>query len=134
MVLYGRIEKIRTMNTPLLFDFQKLEVYKKAQQFHLESKTLYQNIQLERYVVDQLGRASYSVVLNIAEGSGRNSPNDRKNFFTISRASIFECVAILDSMKLENKIDETKYNEHLKLAAALSKMLFVMIKNLKESR
>jgi four helix bundle protein len=134
MVLYGRIERIRTMNTPLLFDFQKLEVYKKAQQFHLESKILHQNMQLERYVVDQLGRASYSVVLNIAEGSGRHSPNDRKNFFTISRASIFECVAILDIMKLENKIDETKYNEHLKLAAALSKMLFVMIKNLKESR
>jgi hypothetical protein len=63
------------METTLLFDFQKLEVYKKAQKFHLECKALLKNAQLERYVIDQLGRASYSVVLNIAEGSGRNSTN-----------------------------------------------------------
>lgn len=124
------INKNRKMETTLLFDFQKLEVYKKAQKFHLECKALLKNAQLERYVIDQLGRASYSVVLNIAEGSGRSSTNDRRNFFTISRASIFECVAILDMMKLENRIDEVKYVRNLTTSAELSKMLYVMIRNL----
>ena len=121
----------RMMDAPLLFDFQKLEVYKKAQMFHLECKALLKNAQIERYVIDQLSRASYSVVLNIAEGSGRSSANDRRNFFTISRASIFECVAILYMMKLENRIDEVKYVRNLSTSAELSKMLYVMIRNLK---
>jgi four helix bundle protein len=122
------------MDAPLLFDFQKLEVYKKAQMFHLECKALLKNEHLERYVIDQLGRASYSVVLNIAEGSGRSSANDRRNFFTISRASIFECVAILDIMKLENRIDDVKYLRNLTISAELSKMLYVMIRNLKSMK
>ena len=50
---------------------------------------------LERYVIDQLGRASFSVPLNIAEGSGKFSKADRKNYFTTARASLFECVAVL---------------------------------------
>jgi four helix bundle protein len=122
------------MNSTVLFDFQKLEVYKKAQQFHLECKSLLKNANLERYVIDQLSRASYSIVLNIAEGSGRSSANDRRNFFTIARASIFECVAILDMLKLENQIDGVKYDRNVAAAADMSKMLYVMIRNLKEVR
>ena len=125
------INKNRKMETTLLFDFQKLEVYKKAQKFHLECKTLLKNPKLERYVIDQLSRASYSVVLNIAEGSGRSSTNDRRNFFTRSRASIFECVAILVILKLENRIGNDHYEHSLRTSAELSKMLYVMIRNLK---
>lgn len=124
----------RKMETSLLFDFQKLEVYKKAQKFHLECKALLKNAQLERYVIDQLGRASYSVVLNIAEGYGRSSTNDRRNFFTISRASIFECVAILDILKLENRIGNDHYEHSHRTSAELSKMLYVMIRNLKTTK
>ena len=38
-----------------------------------------------------------SIALNIAEGSGRFSKPDRRNFFIISRGSVFECVAIFNS-------------------------------------
>jgi len=56
-----------------------------------------------KYVIDQLGRASFSIVLNIAEGSGKASLNDRKNYFTIARGSVFECVAVIDILKDEKK-------------------------------
>jgi four helix bundle protein len=114
-----------------MFDFQKLEVYQKSQVFYIGSKTLVKDSIIERHVRDQLSRASYSIVLNIAEGSGRNSPADRRNFFTISRASVFECVAILDLLHRENLIDAATHQRQLELAAELSKMLFVMIRNLK---
>ncbi len=79
-----------------MFDFQKLEVYKKAKLFHKECKDFILKSRLDKYVTDQLGRASFSVPLNIAEGSGKFSKADRKNYFTTARASVFECIAVID--------------------------------------
>ena len=120
--------------TPLQqqFDFQKLEVYKKAQLFHIACNTIARSCKNERHVKDQLTRASYSIVLNIAEGSGRLSPNDRRHFFTMARASIFECVAIFDMMLLENQINVEQHTQQIQISTELSKMLFTMIKNLSD--
>jgi four helix bundle protein len=55
-----------------MFTFENLDVYKKAfaqnQKIYRLLKT---DIAIPRYVKDQLGRASLSIQLNIAEGSGR---------------------------------------------------------------
>nr|MBP6314311.1 four helix bundle protein [Chitinophagaceae bacterium] len=114
----------------IMFDFQKLEVYKKAKLFHRNCKLMLGKQKQERYVNDQLGRASFSIVLNIAEGSGKAFPNDRKNYFTIARASIFECVAILDVLHDDEGINHETYELNLKLADELSRMLYKMIANL----
>lgn len=63
-----------------MFDFQNLAVYKKAKLFHANCKKIILRKKLDRFVVDQLGRASFSVPLNIAEGSGKFSKADRKNY------------------------------------------------------
>jgi len=113
-----------------MFDFQNLDVYKKSKVFHVSCKKIILEKKLDRYVNDQLGRASFSVPLNIAEGSGKFSKADRKNYFTTARASVFECIAVLDILSDESKISETEFGEMLKKADELSKMLFAMIKNL----
>lgn len=41
-------------------------------------------------ISNQLRRAAVSVVSNIAEGSSRKSPADRKRFYEISRSSLVE--------------------------------------------
>ena len=84
---------------------------------------------LAKYINDQLGRASYSIVLNIEEGCAKSSKADRKNYFTTSRGSVFECVAILDIMHQSKDLDEEKYLENLKLADELSRTLYKMISN-----
>jgi len=113
-----------------MFEFQNLEVYKKAKAFHLESKQLITSVKLDRTVRDQLSRASFSIALNIAEGSGRFSKPDRRNFFVISRGSVFECVAILDILADQQLIEETTFNSFLKKADELSRILYAMVKNL----
>lgn len=82
-------------------------------------------------VVDQLNRASLSIILNIAEGSGKFSNPDRKKFFIIARASIFECIAILDILHDENKIDDTVYKSQSVIGDQISRLLYTMIQNLK---
>ena len=113
-----------------MFDFQKLEVYKKAKAFHVSSKNIILENKFDRYVNDQLGRASFSIPLNIAEGSGKFTKKDRRKYFTIARASVFECVAVLDILSDQSNIKEKEFDELLKNADELSRILFVMIRNL----
>lgn len=117
-------------NFTTMFEFQNLEVYKKAKKFHLESKQLIDSIQLGRTEKDQLFRASFSIVLNIAEGSGRFTKPDRRYFFVISRGSVFECIAILDLLHDSNLINMDTFHSFLKRADELSRILYSMIKNL----
>ena len=102
------------------FDFRNLEVYIKAKEFHLESLKIIDAIKPANYVKDQLGRASTSVVLNIAEGSGKFSKPDRRSFYVIARASIFECVAILDILQDKEKLSINDFNTLLLKADELS--------------
>ena len=48
------------------------------------------------HLKEQLSRAASSIVLNLAEGSGRQSPKDQARFFHIAFGSLRECQAILD--------------------------------------
>lgn len=79
-----------------MYDFQKLEVYQFSKVFHKDIRTLLKQIPANRHLKDQLLRASMSIMLNIAEGTGRFSKPDKRNFYIIARSSIFECVALLD--------------------------------------
>ncbi|MFC2089151.1 four helix bundle protein [Bacteroidota bacterium] len=113
-----------------MFDFEKLDVYKKAKAFNSDIRQFLKEAKLDPTTNDQLRRASFSIVLNLAEGSGRFSKADRRNFFVIARSSIFECVAILDVLKDENILEPTKFNDFYQQAEELSKIIFAMIKNL----
>ena len=107
-----------------MFDFLKLNVYQKAKHFYNCTKQMTDNIKVEDYTKDQLSRDAFSINLNIAEGSGKFSKRDRKNFF--------ECVAILDILHDEKKINDQTFQSHLNDAENLSKSLYYMIQNLSQ--
>ena len=114
-----------------MFDFENLEVYKKAKAFNaVVCKTILPIHGLDTVTKNQLRRASLSIVLNIAEGSSRFSKADRKNFCVIARGSVFECVAVFDVMKDEGQLSAEIYKRLYALSEEISKMLFAMIKNL----
>ena len=113
-----------------MFDFEKLDVYKKAKIFNSGIRDFIKNTRLDSTTRDQLRRAAFSIVLNLAEGSGRFTNPDRRNFYIIARSSSFECVAILDVLKDESIIAEDAFRRFYNQAEELSKILFAMIKNL----
>ena len=114
-----------------MFDFEKLEVYKKAKSFNKEVYTFIKTSKtIDSVSKNQLRRASLSIVLNIAEGTSRFSKADKRNFYVISRGSAFECVAIFDVMKDETILNEEEFSQFYGKADELSRMLFKMIGNL----
>jgi four helix bundle protein len=124
------VSDFRSGDFSVMFEFQNLEIYKKAKSFHSECRKLTSGRMLNTYVKDQLGRASFSIVLNIAEGSAKFSKADRRNYFITSRGSVFECVAILDILCDEGTLDKDDFECYLKMADELSRILYSMIANL----
>jgi four helix bundle protein len=113
-----------------MFDFQKLIVYQKAKIYNFNISDLIDKHKFDRHVVDQLKRASFSIMLNIAEGTSRYSVKDRRNFFIISRGSAFECVAILEYLFESKRINQEIYQNMVSMLEEISRMLFSMISKL----
>lgn len=113
-----------------MFDFEKLEVYKKAKQFNKSITQFLSQIKVDKVTHDQLRRASFSIMLNIAEGSGRYTNKDKRNFYVIARGSAFECVAILDYLCDMGQIKTNDYKQYYSFLEEISKILFSLIKGL----
>jgi len=92
-----------------MFPFHQLTAYQKAKNFRKQVSAILKTYKIEEPFRSQLNRASLSIVLNIAEGSGRYSKADRKNFFIIARGSVFECMAITDLLSDEMIIPKEMY-------------------------
>jgi four helix bundle protein len=114
-----------------MFFFEKMDVYKKAEAFH---SAVYQflkgNPPLPGYLRDQFGRAALSISLNIAEGSGRFSNKDRRNFYVMARSSAFECAAITKVLLVEKAVPDATAADWTAQLENISKALFGMIRNL----
>ncbi len=82
------------------FDHERLDVYQVAIEFVVLADRIVENLPRGRaYLTDQLRRAALSIPLNIAEGAGEYSANDKIRFYRIARRSATECAAILDVCK-----------------------------------
>ena len=96
----------------------------------MDCKSFIVKVKPDSYVKDQLGRASFSIALNIAEGSGKFSKADRKNYFTTARGSVFECVVVLDILCDQGILQKEEFASFSAKADELSRILYAMIKNL----
>ena len=59
-------------------------------------------MELKHHLKDQLERASQSVVLNLAEGSGKPTRRDKARFYAIAFGSLREVQAVFDIIALQD--------------------------------
>ncbi len=114
----------------MAFLFEKLDVYQRGGKFVSKVLALCQDLPKgNSFLADQLRRSSTSIILNIAEGNGRFSKKDRKQFFVIARGSCFECVPILQLFMAHCLIGQTEYTELINELEIIGKMLSAYIRN-----
>ena len=108
------------------FDHEKLDVYQAAIEFVIIIETIVKQFPKGRaYLVDQLQRAGSSVTLNIAEGAGEFSVNEKIRFYRMARRSATECAGILDICMRLNLVDE---NINLKSRGLLLRIVSMLTK------
>jgi len=119
----------------MTFQFEKLLVYQKSVDFaDTICATTEQFSRGYGFLVDQLNRAALSISANIAEGNGRFTKADRKNFFIIARGSVQECVPLLELARRRSLLDETKHAELKSQLEEISKMLSGLISGLENRK
>jgi four helix bundle protein len=113
------------------FMFENLEVYQKS--VDLAEKIINITDEFPKgyyFLTDQLNRASLSIPTNIAEGNGRFTKRDRRNFFIIARSSAQECIPLLEIAKRKQLISDVNLSDLLNQLETISKMISGLINGL----
>jgi four helix bundle protein len=113
-----------------MFDFEKLDVYQVVKSNNSKIlKFIFSHPTMYLYIKDQWKRSSLSIILNLAEGTGRMTNTDKKQYLTIARGSVFESVAILETAKDLELLDDAQFKEFYDGYEQISKMLLGMIRS-----
>ena len=113
-----------------MFDFEKLDIYQVLRDLNYRVFTyLNEDKKIDQNIRDQWKKASQSSVLNLAEGTGRMTTEDKKHYLTISRGSIFESVALMQQVFDQGNIDTKIYEELYAKYEQASKMLLGMYRS-----
>jgi four helix bundle protein len=106
------------------FDHERLEVYKVSLDFLVFAERLLNAFPRGRgYFADQLGRASLSIVLNVAEGAGELSGADKRRFYQTARGSATESAALLDACQRVKLITDADHRAGKELLFRIVSML-----------
>ncbi len=117
----------------MAFAFEKLIVYQKAVDF--ADACCARTEQFPRgyaFLASQLNRAAVSVAANIAEGNGRFTKADRKNFFGIARGSVQECVPLLELARRRQLIADDVHSQLKASLEEIARMLSGLINGLED--
>ena len=117
------------------FMFENLEVYQKS--VDLAEKVINLTDEFPKgyyFLTDQLNRASLSIATNIAEGNGRFTKRDRRNFFIIARSSAQECIPLLEISKRKRLISNATLSELFSRLEVICRMLSGLISGLERRK
>lgn len=88
-------------NSKVTLGFEKFRAYQRALEFYSFVQPLFENTPPgNSAIIDQFRRAALSIVLNIAEGSGKGAGKDRNRFYRVAIGSAMEVGALLDVCSL----------------------------------
>jgi four helix bundle protein len=116
------------------FDHEKLDVYVAAIDFVALADEIVEHLPRGRaYLADQLQRAATSIPLNIAEGAGEFSGNEKARFYRMAKRSATECAAIIHVCRRLGLVEDSRYVAGRELLLRVVAMLVQMVRRLGES-
>ena len=115
----------------MALDHERLDVYQVALEFLVLADEVVQQLPRGRsHLADQLTRASTSIVLNLAEGTGKFSRPDQRRYDLSSSGSATESAAILDICLRLKLIDQHVHERGKGLLERIVSMIVKLAKSL----
>lgn len=114
------------------FDFERLDVYKRALDFIDKIFDLTDNFSrnVQFSLGDQFRRAALSIINNIAEGSGKKSKDEKRRFYRYSLDSARECVPMITICLKRRQINQHTHDslreECIVICQMLAKLIFAI--------
>jgi four helix bundle protein len=113
----------RSISSSVL-DYEKLDVYRIALEFVVTTFKIRDRLPRGNgELQDQFKRASFSIVLNIAEGAGKLKQADKRRYFSIARGSVMECGALFDLFNALSHLSPDEYRTGKLLLTRIGAML-----------
>ena len=122
----------KEIRQPVHFKFEELKVYQKGLDF-FDTVCRITRPMVKRedaYLKDQFRRASLSICLNLAEGSGGTKAESAR-YWSISSRSLRECVALIEVLCRQGFIDSEMRLAMRSHCEELSRMIHALIRSLK---
>lgn len=116
------------------FTFKDLKVWQKALVFADEILECCENLNSKNKhfrLIEQIESSCASISQNIAEGQGRNSNKEFKQFLYYSRGSLYETVTLLNIFRLRNWIKSEQLQKFEMQAEEIGKMINGLINSIK---
>jgi len=118
-----------------MFDHERLDVYRLSLDFLVFAGRVCKRFPRgNRYLNDQLLRASTSIVLNLAEGTGKHSRPDKRRFYITARGSATECAALLDIYARLNLVVPGDHKQGKHMLVRIVSMLIKLAQRTEEAR
>ena len=126
------VSVIKLLNLLTVNNFRELDVWKKAVELATRIYKLTDDYpKQEMYgLTSQIRRCTVSISSNIAEGAGRRSRNEFRQFLNIAMGSCYELETQLTISKNLDYIRVNNYDELLDLLTEIQKMIYALIKYL----
>jgi four helix bundle protein len=106
-----------------------MDVYKVAIEFIALANEVAENSPRGRAcLTDQRRRACTSVALNMAEGAGEFSGDEKARFYRMAKRSATECAAVLDVCRRLALADRTRLDAGRELLMRIVSMLIPLIR------
>lgn len=117
----------------MIKSYTDLDIYKESYKLSLEIYKITAKYPKDEIfgLTSQIRRVAISVVLNIAEGYGRQSKEDFKRFLKISLGSNNETITLLELSKDLNYISIEEYDKIKQNYDILGKRIYTLINNWK---
>ncbi|MFP4517581.1 MAG: four helix bundle protein [Desulfovibrionales bacterium] len=115
------------------FGFEDLNVWKKAVAFGVEVINLVEKIETSRKhfrLLEQIESSATSVAMNIAEGKGRFSKKEFRQYCYVARGSLYETITLLIIMQNMNWISGEDYKQIEEQGIEIAAMIKGLIKTL----
>lgn len=115
------------------FRFLEWKVYKDSKELFKLILKIVKNLPREfRFELgSQLIRSAFSVILNIAEGSGKITDKDLNKYLDISLGSLYEVLASVDVLRDNELINSQEFEDIFNKVSAISDQLGGFKKKLK---